>query len=166
MNRLFAALLGTSLLLALAGPLPAHAQGVTKLCAEGAGRDGFNSPCATVIQPQSTATAVESSHVFKAAGPATVVHFQVNSGGTAVWVMLFDAATPPTAGTVTGCPTAAATRPCVARWYQLAVNTTLNVSPASGPFPSLQTGMVVACSSTGPFTLTYSATCVFSAEAM
>lgn len=164
MKRLLAALLGTTLLLALAGS--AHAQGVTKICAEGAGRDGFNSPCATVIQPQTTATAAESSHVFKPAGPANVVKFQVNTGGSAVWVMVFDATTAPTAGTVTGCSTVAATRPCVAKWYQVAINSTLTDSWGSGPYLSLQTGMVVACSSTGPFTLTYSATCVFSAEAM
>jgi hypothetical protein len=157
-----------ALLLCLAA-LPAHAQSTQKLCAEGVGRNGIDLTCATTIQPQASATAVESSRVFKASGPATVVDFQVNNtSASTLWVMLFDAATAPTGGgaAVAGCTTAATTRPCVAKWYQIGANSTLGVSWSPGPFLALQTGQVVACSSTGPFTLTYSVNCTFSGEAM
>ncbi len=153
----------------LPAPLPAEAQNLQRLCAEGISRDGAGLSCATVIQPQATASAVESSHVFKASGPSTAVDFQVNNtSATALWVMLFDATTAPTGGgaAVAGCSNAAAARPCVAKWYQIGANSTLGVSWSSGPFLQLQTGQVLACSSTGPFTLTYSANCTFSAEAM
>ena len=143
----------------------ASAQQPVAPCAELPNTQG----CATTIQPQASATAVESSHVFKASGPSTAVDFQVNntSGGT-LWVMLFDAATAPTGAgaAVAGCTNAATARPCVAKWYQIGANSTIGVSWSPGPFPALQTGQVVACSSTGPFTLTYSANCTFSGEAM
>lgn len=147
---------------------PVHAQSIDRLCAEGTNARGEQS-CATVISPQATATAVESSHVFKSSGPSTAVDFQVNNTSAgALWVMLFDAATPPTGAgaAVTGCTNAAAARPCVAKWYQIGANSTIGVSWSSGPFVNLLTGQVVACSSTGPFTLTYSANCTFSGEAM
>jgi hypothetical protein len=147
----------------------AQGQGVQKSCAEGTARDGLSLTCATIIQPQATASAVESSHVFKASGPSTAVDFQVNnSSASALWVMLFDAAVAPTGAgaAVTGCTNAAAARPCVAKWYQIGANSTIGISWAPGPFLQLQTGQVIACSSTGPFTLTYSVSCTFSAEAM
>lgn len=146
--------------------VPDVAAQVVKLCAEG-GSGG--SSCATTIQPQATASAVESSHVFKSSGPSTAVDFQVNNTSAGVlWVMLFDAATPPTGAgaAVTGCSNAASARPCVAKWYQIGANSTIGVSWSSGPFVQLQTGQVVVCSSTGPFTLTYSVNCTFSGEAM
>lgn len=142
----------------------AQAQGIQRLCAE-----GQNQSCATVIGPQASATAIESNHVFKASGPATAVDFQVNNtSASALWVMLFDAASAPAGAgaAVTGCTNNSAARPCVAKWYQIGANSTIGVSWSSGPFLSLQTGQVVVCSSTGPFTLTYSANCTFSGEAM
>lgn len=152
----------------LCAALPVSAQGIERLCAEGTNSQGATS-CGTVIQPQATASSVESSHVFKTSGPSTAVDFQVNNtSASTLWVMMFDAATPPTGSgaSVTGCTNAAAARPCVAKWYQIGANSTIGVSWASGPFPSLQTGQVVVCSSTGPFTLTYSSNCTFSGEAM
>lgn len=157
-----------ALLLCLLAPA-VHAQTAVKHCAEGVGRNGTDLTCATVIQPQATATAVESSHVFKASGPSTAVDFQVNNTSASVlWVMLFDAAVAPTGAgaAVTGCTTNASARPCVAKWYQIGANSTIGVSWSPGPFPTLLTGQVVACSSTGPFTLTYSVNCTFSGEAM
>lgn len=146
----------------------AHSQGVQRLCAEGSNSQGGTN-CGTVIQPQATASAVESSHIFKNNGPSTAVDFQVNNtSGAALWVMLFDANSAPTGGgaAVTGCNNASATRPCVAKWYQIGANSTIGVTWSSGPFLSLQTGQVVVCSSTGPFTLTYASNCTFSGEAM
>lgn len=146
----------------------AIAQAPVKPCAEGVGQNGQQT-CGTVIQPQASATAVESSRVFKATGPSTAVDFQVNntSAGT-LWVMLFDAAAAPTGAgaAVIGCTTAATTRPCVAKWYQVGASSTIGVTWSPGPFLSLQSGQTIVCSSTGPFTLTYSASCTFSGEAM
>jgi len=161
---LLGAILGTVLMAALA-----HAQGIQRTCAEGRAQNPQDFTCATLIQPQATASAVESSHVFRASGPSTAVDFQVNNSSTSsLWVMLFDAAVAPTGAgaAVTGCTTISSARPCVAKWYQIGANSTIGVSWSPGPFLQLQTGQVVVCSSTGPFTLTYSANCTFSAEAM
>lgn len=154
-----------ALLILLALCIPAQAQAPVRPCAGIADA----SSCSSVIQPQATASAVESSHVFKTSGPSTAVDFQVNNtSASVVWVMLFDAAVAPTGGgaAVTGCTNAAAARPCVAKWYQLGANSTIGVTWSPGPFVWLLTGQVVACSSTGPFTLTYSVNCTFSGEAM
>lgn len=146
--------------------MPAYAAQDVTLCAQGV-TAGSSDSCAHLIQPQASASALESSHVLKSSGPATVVRFQVNNTtASAMWVMVFDASTAPSAGAVTGCATYGSSRPCVAEWYQVPANSTLNASFSSGPFPQLQTGLVLACSSTGPFTLTYSANCTFSGEAM
>jgi hypothetical protein len=144
----------------------AAAQQTVKSCAE---TPNNQSSCGTSIQPQATSTAVESNHVFKASGPSAAVDFQVNNtSGSALWVMLIDGAVAPTGAgaAIAGCATAATVRPCVAKWYQIGANSTIGVSWSPGPYVWLQTGQVVACSSTGPFTLTYSANCTFSGEAM
>lgn len=156
------------LVVAIMACAPAFAQQPVVNCAKGVSAQSADS-YGCLLQPQTTASAVESSHVFKATGPSTVVDFQVNNTtASALWVMLFDAATAPTGGgaAVTGCTTPAASRPCVAKWYQVAANSTISVTWTAGPFLQLQTGQVVVCSSTGPFTLTYSANCTFSGEAM
>jgi hypothetical protein len=137
--------------LLMLGCLPAEAQ-----------QQSFVGP---LIQPQ-TSSAVESSHIFKTTG-GTLAGFQVNNtAGSSLWAMVFDASTAPTGGgaAVTGCTTPSASRPCVLKWYYFGPTSTIGVSWASGPFIQSQTGIVIACSSTGPFTLTYSANCTFSAE--
>ena len=140
---------------------PAFAQQTVKNCVSGPS----GASCASIMLPQVSA-AVESSHIFKSTA-STVVDFQVNNtSGSTVWVMVFDASTLPSAGAVTGCTGAATARPCVAKWYQVAANTTLGVSWNPGPYPSLQTGQILVCSSTGPYTLTYATSCIFSGEAM
>ena|ERR1700731_1295171 len=144
----------------------ARAQQAVKSCAE---TPGNQASCGTSIQPQASATAVESSHVFKTSGPSAAVDFQVNNtSGSTLWVMLIDGATPPagSGAAIAGCSAANTARPCVAKWYQIGANSTIGVSWAPGPFVWLQTGQVVVCSSTGPFTLTYSVNCTFSGEAM
>jgi hypothetical protein len=145
---------------------PTAAQQTVKSCAE---TPGNQASCGTSIQPQASATAVESSHIFKASGPSAAVDFQVNNtSASSLWVMLVDGAVaPPGSGAaIAGCTTASTARPCVAKWYQIGANSTIGVSWSPGPFVWLQTGQVVVCSSTGPFTLTYSANCTFSGEAM
>lgn len=95
--------------------------------------------------------ALESSHVLKSAG-GSLYDFQVNTGGTAVWVMVFDLSSAPSNGTVTP-----------VKWYQVAINSTLSVNFDAGPI-LFQNGITMVCSSTGPFTLTLTSTCVFSGE--
>lgn len=144
---------------------PAFAAQDVTLCAPGTTASSADS-CAHLLQPQAS-SALESSHIFKAIGPSTAVDFQVNNtSASALWVFVFDAAAAPTAGAVTSCATSGSSRPCVAKWYQLPAASTIGVSWSPGPFLQLQTGQVIACSSTGPFTLTYSANCVFSGEGM
>lgn len=150
------------------GVSAALAQTATRACAEGE-TPTAGMTCGTLLQPQASSTAIESSHVFKATGPSTAVDFQVNNtSGSTLWVMLFDAASAPTGSgaAVAGCATAATARPCVAKWYQIGANSTIGVTWSPGPFLNLSAGQVIACSSTGPFTLTYSANCTFSAEGM
>jgi hypothetical protein len=129
----------------------------------------------TPAQAQTKASgAVEASHVFCASG-CQVYGGQVNTDSTgAAWIMLLDAAAAPNAGAgtiaVTGCTSAAAARPCVLKWYQIAPSSTLGISDffmlnAASRLPT-SAGLVVVCSSTGPFTLTYAAHCVFSFETM
>lgn len=147
-------------------PNEARSQEPVKPCAEGFSADGSNQSCGTLVQPQMTASTLEASHIFKSTGPATVVEFNVNSTSAAVSVILFDAAAVPANGAVTGCVNSAAARPCIARVWQLAASSTLAATWSPGPFLKLQAGMIVACSTTAPFTFTASATCLFSGEAM
>lgn len=142
----------------------ASAQQETTACAFNVTHTG----AACEVTPQASASALESSHVFKTS-PGILIDFQVNNAsGSTIWVMVFDATAAPTGSgaAVVGCASSATARPCVAKWYQLAANSTLTQTWAPGPFLSLQAGEVIACSSTGPFTLTYSVECTFSAETM
>lgn len=89
-----------------------------------------------------------SSFVMRAkAGP--IIDFTVNTGATAGWVMLHDRATAPTNGAVTP----------VAAW-QVPANSTLTVNYAEFP-AKMATGAVLTFSTTGPTTLTLSATAWF-----
>jgi hypothetical protein len=128
-----------------------------------------SAPCFTPsLQPQTTASAVESSHVFVTPTvPPALIDFQVNNtSASVIYVYVFDATVAPTGGgaAVTGCTNAAAARPCVLKSYQVGANSTIGVTWAPGPFLQAQTGIVIACSSTFPFTLTYSVSCAFSGE--
>jgi hypothetical protein len=142
-------------------PALASAQQSVRICAEAP-----NSPaCVSSLNPIATASAVESSRTLKASN-GTLTGFQANNTNAASrWILLFDAASVPSDGTVTGCNTVAATRPCVMKWYQIGANSTIGVSWAPGPFPIFQSGMILVCSSTGPFTKTATADCTFSGEA-
>jgi hypothetical protein len=97
-----------------------------------------------------SSSAAEASHVI-CAGSCALTSLQVNSGASAVWVMAFDATSAPADGTV-----------APIKWWQLATATTLNVA---WPNPvKLNSGLVLVCSTTGPFSKTASSTCEFSAD--
>lgn len=99
-------------------------------------------------------TALESSHIFKTA-QGILVDFQVNiqtCASSPCWVLLIDASTVPADGTVTP-----------AKWWQVSANTTLGVSFALNPL-LLTSGIILVCSTTGPFTKTATAQCLFSGE--
>ena len=98
----------------------------------------------------SRAAAVEAGRVLKASGGALIA-FQVNSGGTAGWVMLLDSATVPADGAV-----------LPVKWWQVAINQTLGMT--FQPPLALFSGITLVFSTTGPFTKTGSATAVFSGE--
>lgn len=151
-------------LLTVAFLQPSHAQQPTSLCQPGAPGGQFES-CSTLGRLGGvTSSAVESSHVFKTTA-GTVSGFQVNNTNAASrWVMVFSASAAPSNGAKTGCGTTSQTSGCVAKWYQVAGNSTLAVSWSPGPPLLLANGIVVACSSTGPFTLTLAADCTFSGE--
>ncbi len=119
-------------------------------------------------QTQTTASAVEASHIF-CTKPCQIYGGQINNTNAASrWVMIFDATTDPGDGAVTGCTTAATVRPCIMKWYQIAATASLGVSDifmfnSSSRLP-VKNGFVIVCSSTGPFTKTETADCTFSFE--
>lgn len=103
-----------------------------------------------VSRLQAPSAAAESSRVLCATS-CVLTGFQVNTGASAVWVMLFNATAVPSNGAVTP-----------VKWYQVAANSTAAVA---WPSPiSLTVGATVACSTTGPFTQTLTATCTISGE--
>lgn len=103
-----------------------------------------------VSRRMAPSTAAEASRVLCATA-CLLSGFQVNSAGTAVYVMLFDATSAPDDGAVTP-----------VKWYRLATEST---GSAIWTDPMrMNTGAVLVCSSTGPFTKTASATCTFSGE--
>ena len=101
--------------------------------------------------PSVSSTAAEGSHVFKAS-TGYLYGISVTSGATAGYVMIFNAATVPSDGSVT--PVAC---------YYLPATDTIAVSYYSYPIP-LSTGVVAVFSSTGCFTKTLSATATFTAQ--
>ena len=96
----------------------------------------------------SSSTSVEVSHVLKASAGTFLGAQANNTSSTAVWVMLFDLASAPANGAVT--PVA---------WWQVPPNSTQSISESPGI--ATANGIVLACSSTGPFTLTLVASCTF-----
>lgn len=106
-----------------------------------------------------TSTAVETGRVLKP-GPGQLFNFQVTTGGSSGWVLLIDGTAIPSNGTVPGCGTTSPTG-CIADWWQVAANQTLTVFYAQNPQQMIN-GITVVFSTTGPFTMTSSATAVFS----
>lgn len=96
-------------------------------------------------------SAQEASHVF-ATAQANLCQFSITTAGTAGYVLVYDATTAPSDGTV-------APKAC----YQVSANNTTGFSYISSPLYT-STGLVMVFSSTGCFTQTSSATAVFSAQ--
>ena len=85
-----------------------------------------------------------------------------NVAGTATWSFVMDTATVPVNGTIAGCTTAQP--PCLLKAYQLSTTGgTIGVSWIPGSILFFG-GLVIACSTTAPPTLTLSATCFMSGE--
>ena len=86
-----------------------------------------------------------------------------NVSGTATWAFVMDTATVPVNGTIAGC-SVSAQPPCLLKSYQL--STTGSTMGAMWTPSSLLffAGLVIACSTTAPPTLTLSATCLMSGE--
>jgi hypothetical protein len=95
-----------------------------------------------------SSTTTEDSHVLKNA-PGVLYDFTVNSGGSALWIMLFDAIAKPANGSVL---------PAYA--FQVPINTSLILTFGVTPWRFF-TGCTIVASTTGPFTLTASATASF-----
>lgn len=117
--------------------------------------DQYGNTCTTATAPTPTptgglalgaSTAAEASHVIKS-GAGNLYSLQANSSASG-YVMLFDATSLPADGAVT---------PLLA----LPVSTFLSMSWGGLPPAHFSTGIVAACSSTGPFTLTSASVCNF-----
>lgn len=98
--------------------------------------------------PSIVSAAAESSHVI-CTGPCFVRSFYFTTGGTAGYLMTFDATSAPIDGAVTP-------RDCI----RTAANTTFSMNYGETAEPYV-TGMVVVFSSTGCFSKTASATAFF-----
>lgn len=148
---------------------PALAQQPVTSCIQPASHNGS---CATEESPVGVSTAIENGHLIKS-GAGVLAGFQVNNWGTSagVTVMAIDASAIPANTTLAACTgTPAQTNPCVMKWYGVATapsasqSSTLAASWAPGPFLHYFNGLVLVCSSTGPYVLTLSANCTFSGE--
>lgn len=92
--------------------------------------------------------AVESSKVI-CSSACNLLGMEVSSGAAAVWVLGYNLAAVPGDGAVTP-----------DFWVELPSISTVSRS-FTVPYDRYPTGLTLACSSTGPFTQTLSATCVF-----
>ena len=110
---------------------------------------GPSSAPAVAIAPD-TNTAVASSRVLKASA-GNLYAYQVTTGASAGYVMLFNATSAPADGAVTPVK-------CVA----VAANSTVGVT--NNPPEYFNTGITIVFSTTGCFTKTASATAVFSGD--
>jgi hypothetical protein len=99
-------------------------------------------------------SAAEGSHVLKSSG-GNLYSLYVTTGGTAGYIMTFNAASVPADGAVTPVE-------CV----QIPANSTVSVSFINGPADVYSTGIVAVFSSTGCFTKTVSATAFFKGRVM
>lgn len=103
--------------------------------------------------PAIASSALESSHVFKAA-PGSLLALTVIIGASAGYVMLFDALTPPADGAVTP-----------AWCFPVSTDGAQGAIASQWPVPlKFITGIVAVFSTTGPFTKTASSTAAFSGQ--
>lgn len=147
---------------------PALADQQVSVCAPNVSHTG----CAGEITPSGVSTGQESGHILKAS-PGVLEDLQITNWSTSagVTVMLLDTTAIPSNGTIATCTgTPAQTSPCIMKWYGVGVApstsqpATVTASWQPGPWLHYLNGLVVVCSSTGPMTLTLTATCTFSGE--
>lgn len=99
-------------------------------------------------------SALESNHVIKNSA-GNLYGFQVTTGATAGWVLVYNGTTAPTAGGAAVAPE---------KCYIIGANTTIGVAYTPVPL-SLSTGIVLVFSSSGCLTNTASSTVFFSGDA-
>jgi hypothetical protein len=106
-------------------------------------------------------SAAEASHTAKTAA-GTLFSFHTDTGSAAVWVMVLDGtAVPSSPTTLSGCVNATTARPCLLSRYQFPANNSYSVDWDVTPL-RFTTGLILLCSSTGPFLWTTTNTCIFS----
>ena len=101
--------------------------------------------------------AAEASHIFRNAGPGTLYGWNtVNTNAAVRWVLFYDQATVPADGTGS-----------VPIWWEL-LSAGGSVNAQQWTFPTVpiqvNNGLVIVCSTTGPFQKTQSADCGFSVQ--
>lgn len=129
-----------------------NAAGVISPCPVDAAGNPISSSEPLAITPVAASTALASNQVLSAL-PATFYGAQVNNADTAdKWVFLFNLAAAPSNGALSGGSVP------VASW-QLGAGRTMSISESPGL--KLSVGIVLGCSSTGPFTYTASTQCTF-----
>lgn len=166
MKRVFCAVLAAALLFMGCGLT--FAQQPVRICAD----NSEGTACATMVQPRIPSAAAEGSHVFKTTA-GNLIDFSVNNLSTTggLTVFLFDSATVPGNGAVTSCATAPSVPgTCLLKVYGLPAapsstqTGTIVVNWQPGPWLHFYSGIVAACSSTAPPTLTISANCWFAGD--
>ena len=143
------------------------AQQPVRSCADNA----LGTGCATIVAPLAPSSATESSHAFKV-GAGTLIAFSVNNlSGGGLTIFLMDAAAVPANGAVATCaPGPQITTPCLIKAYGLpaavssAQTATDVINWAPGPLLHFYNGIIAACSSTAPPTLTLAASCWFAGD--
>lgn len=114
----------------------------------------FNAPTTdsnAAITP--TVTSAVASNLVAKSSAGNLYGFQVTSGASAGYALLFNATSLPADGAVTPI-----------KCYSMAATSTLSVDFRPGPALRFGTGLVIGFSTTGCFTLTASATAFISAE--
>lgn len=140
---------------------PAMAQSSVQSCAP----TFAGSSCAISLPAIAGTQSITASNVVLKSTPGIVVGFQVNNtSSSSRWLFLFNGTAAPSNGAIVGCSNTSPSAGCISKYYQLAGNTGIGVTWSPGPFLRMSFGAVLACSSTGPYTLTLATDCTFSAE--
>lgn len=103
--------------------------------------------------PLHTQTSTVASNLVVKSGAGNLYGLNVDSGASALYVMVFDATSAPADGTVTP-----------VKVYQLGLNSSFNIAPTSVPLLHFATGCTIVASTTGPFTKTNSSTAFISGD--
>jgi hypothetical protein len=119
---------------------------------------------AVVIEPKNIdplgSSVVEASHSAWT-GSGHLASFHVDTGSTAIWVMVYDGTSVPSSSTLNGCVSSLTARPCILTRYQFPANNSYGVDFGAEFSLQFTTGLIFLCSTTGPFVFTSSASCTF-----